>query len=166
MASCQAGVYGELGVVVPRRPRRPAGPARRHAVLRQQQVEDGGDQVAADAAYRHAAREVGGRAVGGVEARHPDDDRLGGGARAGRATGSTSPRSRFHLPDAGLAVAVAQGAVRDDGLAGPRVDEHGLERGVLLARVVGEVGGGEELAGRVLARRRASSRRTRWGRSV
>ena len=74
------------------------------------------------------------------------------------------------LADAGLAEAVAQGAVRDDGLAGARVDEHGLERGVLLVGVLGEVGGGEELAGGVRAARwpsrRASSRRTRWGRSV
>ena len=106
--------------------------------------------MSVDATHGHAAREVGRRAVGGVEARHPDDDRLAGGLEQGE-LGVDVAEVEVPLPHAGLAVAVTQRAVRDDGLAGPRVDEHGLEGGVLLARVVGEVGGGEELAGRVLA---------------
>ncbi|MEO8141750.1 MAG: hypothetical protein ABI617_03730, partial [Sphingomicrobium sp.] len=54
-----------------------AGPG--DAVLRHQEVEDGGDQVAADTAHGHTAWKVRGCAVGSVEPRHPDDDRLGGG---------------------------------------------------------------------------------------
>jgi hypothetical protein len=42
---------------------------------------------------------------------------------------------------------MAQGAVGHHGLAGQGVDEHGLERGVLVVCVLGQVGGGQELAG-------------------
>ena len=135
-------------VVVPRRPRA-REPGTSHAVLRHQEVEDGGDQMAVHTAHRHATREVGGSSVGGVETRRPDDHRPGGRLQQGQ---DGVHVSELEVPPAhaGLAVAVPEGAVRDDGLAGPGVDQHGLEGGVLLGGLVGQVGGGEELPGRVL----------------
>ena len=120
------------------------------AVLREEQVEDGGDQVAVDATHGYAAREVGGGAVGGVEARHTDDDGLGrrcpaarGPGRRRRARGSSwpTPASPYRWP---------RDPFGTTGSPVRGVDQHGLEGGVLLAGVVGEVGGGEELAGGVL----------------
>ena len=110
--------------------------------------------MVADAADRHVARQRARRPVDVVEARQLDRDGLARPARAGVSRGSTSPRSRFHRPDAGVAEPVAERAVGHDRLAGAGVEEHGLEVRVLLVGVLGQVGGGEELAGPVGRRRR------------
>ena len=153
MVSCQAGVYGESASSYPVCPLpRQALPADRagDAVLGEQEVEDGGDQVSADAPGGYAAWQVGGRAVGGVEARHPDHDRLLGGLEQ-REDRVDVAELEVPTAHAGVAVPMAQGAVRHHRAAGPRVDQDGLEGGVLLVGVLGEVGGGQELARGVLA---------------
>ena len=135
-------------VVVRRRPL--AGQAGTpDAVLRQQQVEHGGHQVARDAPDRHAPREVRRGAVGGVEARHAHDDRL---LRTVQQREQRVDVTELEVPpaDTRVAVPVTQRAVRDDGLTRAGVDQDCLEGGVLVVLVVRQVGGCQELARGVL----------------
>ena len=91
------------------------------AVLRDQQVEDRRDQVAVDPTGRHAAGQVVGSAVGGVEAREPDQHRLLGGVEQ-REQWVDVAEFEVPLADAGFAVAMPERAVGDDRLPGDRVD--------------------------------------------
>ena len=72
IGSCQAGVYGRGGVVVPAG-HSPGRSVAAHAVLREHQVEDGRDEVPVDATDRHAARQHGCRSSSRSKQEHVDD---------------------------------------------------------------------------------------------
>lgn len=145
-----AGGAGRGRVLVPRRP--DAGQTlAADPVLGQHQVEDGGDEPVPEATYGHTAADRPALPAIGVhaplvvlEAGQDDLDAVVGGAVQGQARDRVA---EFEVPLRllVLAPAVTEGAVRDDGLAGRVVDQHGLPLRVL--GVLSEVGGGDELSG-------------------
>jgi hypothetical protein len=123
-----------------------AAPVPAHAVLRQHQVVDRGHKPVADPPDRDVPEQRARGPVDVVEAGELDGDRL----RARLEEGEPGLHvTEVEVPPAGTRVAepVAESAARHHQIVGPGVDEHGLEVRVLLVGVLGEVGGGEELAG-------------------
>ena len=94
------------------------------AVLGQQQVVNRGHQAAAEAAGGHASVDHLAAPVGGVEEGERDLDLLGVGLVDQGQTRSDALQIEVPGPLAGLGVAIAERAVRNQRLTGRVVDEH------------------------------------------
>ena len=143
IGSCQAGVYGSVGVVVPGGPG-PGQPRPGHPVLGEHQVEHRAHQVLADLPHRHPPRQRLAVPVDRVEARQMNQRGLPAGPRDGQ---SRYQVAEIQVPLAHTVVAVteSQRALRHRDGVGRPVQQHRFERGVL--HVLAEIGGGEVLAG-------------------
>ena len=128
------GRRGRRGrVVVAGRPL-PRQPGAGHRVLRQQQVEHGGHQPAAEPDHRHPAADHGAAlGLARVEAGQADRDRVL--VPAVQRQHRVDP-AEVEVPPALARLGVARGqrAVRQHRLTGRRVEQHGLVRGAALLR--------------------------------
>ena len=118
-----------------------------HSVLRQHQVEDGGDQPVADAPHRHATPLLQHPAVLRVEARQQHFGHVVAGVVHAE-HGVEVAQFEVPLPDALVAVPIADRSIGRRQFACGRVEHHRLPHGVLGvgARRAGQIPGDEVLA--------------------